>query len=42
MLTEMKTKSGDYVPGFSFSACRGVAVILVKVLNEKSLKQQIQ
>lgn len=29
-------KSGDYVPGFSFSACKGVAVILVKVLKDRS------
>lgn len=28
---EMKMKSEDYVPGFSFFAYRGVAVILVSV-----------
>lgn len=28
-------KSGDYVTGFSFSTYGGVAVILVKVLNDR-------
>lgn len=30
-------KSGDYMPGLSFSAGRGVAVISVKVLNDRYL-----
>lgn len=35
MLTEMKLKSGYYVSRFSFSAYKGAAIILVKVLNER-------